>query len=300
MNFRGEIMQTSVTLGKGQKQVTFYASNGYGYIASYQANGSLAWAAQVTSMALVTDNLGNTYSMEPDLSDLAHGSNKNAYLVKYDAAGNILWKRTHLYIDNWYKFEMNTDADGNLYATGGFANYMTLDSAYFPANGSTCAFVSKLDTGGSVSWVSVSAGGSAGGKDITIDPLKRIYVLGDISGSGTFGNVTAQEPTGGIFLARLANDRSSVFIKEFSAGELVNIYPNPAHTTLNIKIAEPDYVSITIYDATGNVAYKSNQAFYPKASAKMINVQNYSKGIYFIEVDFLKAKKKCCKKIMLQ
>ncbi len=54
-----------------------------------------------------------------------------------------------------------------------------------------------------------------------------------------------------------------------------NVYPNPAHDQLNLKVQDSDYVkSITIYDIQGS------QLIYFETKQNTIDISSLSNGIY--------------------
>ena len=57
------------------------------------------------------------------------------------------------------------------------------------------------------------------------------------------------------------------------------IYPNPAHSFVNIQLPTPQTItSITIYDAIGKEVYKNSSPI--TENVYQINTENYSKGMY--------------------
>jgi hypothetical protein len=59
----------------------------------------------------------------------------------------------------------------------------------------------------------------------------------------------------------------------------VSIYPNPTSDVLNISTNSNDLSELTVKDITGKIVLKQN--FNNKIT---INTENYSKGIYLIDV----------------
>ena len=301
----GELYEPT-TYGWGSNQVTLYPSNGEQYFAKYDSIGQLIWVKQAYTCGIAPDSEGNLYNFEPDRSDIPNQSFKNVYLVKYDPQGNILWKRTHLYIDDWYKFAMKTGSDGNLYMTGGFTNYMTIDGSTIQANGNTRAFVIKIDSASTVKWISTSSGtGGAGAKDITIANGNEIYITGDMAGINTFGNYTVNQPNGGVFVAKIIdNDSNNVVtaIKDVAVSDdnSLLVYPNPSNTifTISYQSSNPSIISFSVTDTDSKLIYSDNQKQFSGQYLKTIDLSNQPKGVYFIEI-MCNGKRKS-KKIVLQ
>ena len=71
---------------------------------------------------------------------------------------------------------------------------------------------------------------------------------------------------------------ANVGINENVANE-VSIYPNPTSDVLNISTNSNDLSELTVKDITGKIVL--SQKFNTKIT---INTENYSKGIYLIDV----------------
>ena len=82
---------------------------------------------------------------------------------------------------------------------------------------------------------------------------------------------------GNAFAIRM-NMGANVGINENIANE-VSIYPNPTSDVLNITTSSNDLSELTVKDITGKIVLKQN--FNNKIT---INTENYSKGIYLIDV----------------
>lgn len=141
----GCFLSSTVTLGN------FTLTNRSGrqeiYLAKFDANGNVLWARQASgpggnnaSGAVSVDAMGNVYqtgnfdnSSNLNFGGLTitnlNGASQNAYVAKYDAAGNILWVKQmgsslpQNYTGNYVSVGVNFisgDAFGNLYLAGQF------------------------------------------------------------------------------------------------------------------------------------------------------------------------------------
>ncbi len=279
---KAEIGVDSVILGKGLKQITLYSSNGLTYIAKYASAGDLIWAKQVNSYEIAPDNFGNLYSFSGD-------ANGNTYLDKYDVNGNLLWKRTHLFIADWYKSAMKCNTNGDIYITGGFRGLMTIGDTTITGNGHYHVFVAKIDSSGTLKWITTTAGtGGAGTKDITIANGNEIYITGDIGGVNTFGTITINEPSG-VFAAKIIDyDVSTTKINDFPKPNThFNVYPNPSGSVFNIQYENKQAIGnllLDIKNVNGNSVYKELINDFNGKIDKQINLNYLVKGTYFIEI----------------
>ena len=87
-----------------------------------------------------------------------------------------------------------------------------------------------------------------------------------------------QAYTNGNAFAIRMNMGANVGINENIANN-VSIYPNPTSDVLNISTNSNDLSELTVKDITGKIVLKQN--FNNKIT---INTENYSKGIYLIDV----------------
>jgi len=162
-------------------------------------NGNVLWARSgggagpdlghdVTSDAsgnvIVTGEIRNSATFG---SSVLNGINEDVFIVKYDASGNQLWTQlgTGNFADRGYG--ITSDASGNIYICGPFAETITFDQAH--TNPLTnVSFLVKFDPAGNEVWFRYMGGGSlctANDLDI-LSGGSQIYVTGDFTGNMTF------------------------------------------------------------------------------------------------------------------
>ncbi|HOZ01684.1 MAG TPA: SBBP repeat-containing protein [Candidatus Syntrophosphaera sp.] len=121
-------------------------------------------------------------------STLGNSGDYDVYLGKLDSAGNWLWaKRTGGVSTDWC-WTIDTDGDGNLYATGNFYGSSDFGTTTLTSSGSSDIYVCKLDTNGNWLWARSAGGtGEEWGYGLTTDNSGNIYITGGFSESATFG-----------------------------------------------------------------------------------------------------------------
>jgi len=67
-------------------------------------------------------------------------------------------------------------------------------------------------------------------------------------------------------------------IQQIGIKDNVNIYPNPVSTRLNVETHDQSDIRIVVYDVTGKALHESHYT----SNSFQINMQTFSKGIYFI------------------
>ena len=170
-----------------------------GFLIKYNTAGNQIWAKNIGGdmddliNGITADQNGNIYitgsfqssSLVCDNYTLTSPGSAEAFVTKYNGSGNVIWARN---------FEGTNDDDGNAIAVDGSENvfitgkyaspFLTIDSYTLTNQGSSDAFVTKLDALGNALWAK-SAGGSFNdsGYEITLDPFGNTYIAGDFNSS---------------------------------------------------------------------------------------------------------------------
>jgi len=154
---------------------------------------------------LATDLSGNVITVGylglPAISDFDPGpgvyyiptpASQNNYISKLDANGAFVWAKA---IGGQGMNDIKgvtTDANGNIYITGSFSNTADFDPGagtfnVASNNGSTDAFVAKLDANANLIWVKTIGGLNADqGRAVTVDLNGNVYVTGLFNGTADF------------------------------------------------------------------------------------------------------------------
>ena len=159
----------------------------FGLTASPTHAALLAWTRQLRTFrsdfgrGVSADGLGNVY-----ISGLTAGSlggpnagHDDAFVAKYDTAGNLQWIRQLGTIDGDGSTSVSADGLGNVYISGG-----TAGSLGGPNAGEGDAFVSKFDAAGNIQWtrqLGTSEGDESSG--VSADGLGNVYISGYTAGS---------------------------------------------------------------------------------------------------------------------
>lgn len=170
------------------------------------ASGEFGWAktfgGEVSSGASITaDSFGNIYTtgFYSGLTDFDPGPgvymmpsfSTDEFITKYDTLGNFIWAK-HIGGRNptFVKF-IKTDAAGNIYTTGTFADTCDFDPGpgiynLFP-KGFQDTYISKLDSAGNFIWVKTFGGpGHTWPSSLVIDNLNNVYTTGEFDDSTDF------------------------------------------------------------------------------------------------------------------
>lgn len=146
----------------------------------FDASGSVYLAGVFTSPTITFDGVTLKRSKT---------NNRDGFVIKYDAAGNLVWARK---FDGYVgSLRVQADASGNVFLVGHESNRTDFD----PGNGkyilsAADSFVVKLDAGGNFQWAAAFANGrSASSNAVTnfdIDAAGNLYLTGNFYGDVDF------------------------------------------------------------------------------------------------------------------
>jgi hypothetical protein len=155
------------------------------FIAQYDFEGTLQWARQLGSASVdhgasvAADGLGNVYLAgttfhrfdNPPASD-------DAFVAKYDALGNLLWRQEIATSGDDRCLGMATDDLGNVFIAGNTSG--DLDGSGF---GGVDIFISRIDSSGALQWtkqIGTNEGESA--SSVVAGEVGNVYFVGNTTG----------------------------------------------------------------------------------------------------------------------
>jgi hypothetical protein len=185
---------------------------GQGFIARYNADGSLAWAkpAGITEegTGIATDKQGFVYltgyysgeNMYEHIAIPSSGGN-DIFLAKYSNSGDLQWVKTAVGENEeiyHYSAGVATDAEGNAFITGYFNYNINFEGPSLSTN-SKATFIAKYKTNGKFEWArkaeaDESAPGDEGAIGICVDKAGDACITGTFTESIRFGNITLYTP----------------------------------------------------------------------------------------------------------
>jgi hypothetical protein len=239
------------------------------FVAKYNAAGDFQWVRQLGTtgedfgQGVSADALGNVYLAgfaEYGLTD-PNSSNYNAFVAKYDAAGNLHWTRQVPSFDSHYNQGVSADGLGNVYLSGD-----NLGSPGYPYAGSAVAFVNKYDSNGTIQWTKQSADESS--PRVSADRFGNVYLSGstvtqyDSNGnlkwsvpleSNTRSEAVSADPLGYVYISgfSLVVNHDTAFVRKYDiAGHLI--------WTQQFPSSQSDEATGVAADALGNVYASGN------------------------------------------
>lgn len=196
------------------------------FIAKYDATGNLLWAEQAGGtegsnafhgQSVSSDALGNVFvtgffiggTAVFGSTTLTATGNRNVFVAKYDATGNVLWAKQTTGNANADGRAITTDVLGNVFVTGYFNGTAAFGTNTLNGNGTNMdIFVAKYDASGNVLWFK-QAGGTSNdyGYGISSDASGNAFVTGSFVGTVTFGSTTLTA----------ANNNVNIFVAKYDA-----------------------------------------------------------------------------------
>ncbi|MDX2173189.1 MAG: T9SS type A sorting domain-containing protein [Bacteroidota bacterium] len=202
----GEFAGVAVDFDPGPSTSTI-SSNGLTdvFIAKYDLNGTFGWAKGFGGLSNETGNsiacntsgdvyvcgsFNNTVDFDagPSTTTLTSVGNTDAFIVKYNTAGNFQWVRGFGSNLNDVASTIELNSTGDVFTGGVFSGTVDFDTGpgtfTVASNGNSDAFIHKLDASGIFQWVKTFGGaaGNDGVNALKIDPSGNIFSTGAFKG----------------------------------------------------------------------------------------------------------------------
>lgn len=257
-----------------------YGGNDY-WVFKIDSFGNLVWSQnyggsdsdEVYEMNLVPDGvliLGRTQSNDGDITE--NNGNFDAWIVKTDFEGNILWEKS--IGGSSYDAVVNSYYDGAIYLIGiTDSNNGDFSQNYGIADG----WLAKIDDFGNIEWIN-NYGGS--GYDlfsgITKTTENNLILFGDTNSN----DVDIPNNQGGtdFWIVKLTPDQMSTSENDTSQ---ISIYPNPVKDILHFS---EELKNIEIHSVLGQIILKNQNGI-------ILNVADLVAGTYFLKAQTQKGDK---------
>jgi len=255
-----------------------------GYSISTDANGNAFLTGQFKSPSITFGAITLTNNPpNPSTGTVSY----DMFVVKYDASGNVLWAKGVGGVDYEVGFNSSTDANGNVYVTGGFHSNSitfgttTLTNAYV-GQWHSDIFVVKYDTNGNVLWAKGVGGiDDDFGHGISADANGNVYVTGYFhSPSIAFGTTTLTNTGGSVFVVKLGGVTTG--LDDLSVNSTIKIFPNPfsSSTTLQVNENLKD-ATLTVYNSFGQIVKEIKNL---SGLTVVLSLDNLACGSYFVRL----------------
>ena len=196
-------------------------------VAKLSPKGHFLWATSARGSShnvgygIDVDDAGNVYvtgtfqgtTTFGEADTLTSAGQNDMFVAKLSTDGAWQWATgfgsSHLEEESQ---SIAVDTEGNSYVIGSFGNTTTFGDIERTARGEQDVFVAKLDSAGSVLWVTQGGGsGRERGRGIAWDPTGKVYATGSFRDTATFGDVELVAPG--------AEGKQQVFVAKLSASD---------------------------------------------------------------------------------
>ncbi|MBS0472936.1 MAG: hypothetical protein JSR60_17835 [Proteobacteria bacterium] len=168
-----------------------------------------------TAQATVVDGSGNVYVIGNATGDYGNQLNQgtqDAYLTKYDSAGNVLWTRMLGSAGTANGYSLALDPTGGVVIAGSTTGQLQTGSV---TNGNTDSYVAKYDTNGNQTWVKqIQTLANNQAASVSVDGSGNVYVGGQVSG-GVIGSGQTKSGGSDAYVIKLDKKGSISYEQQF-------------------------------------------------------------------------------------
>lgn len=244
---------------------------------------SIDYTNDVAADAFGNSYITGTYSSAPitfGAATLTNSGLSDVFLVKYDAAGNVIWAQKIGNTGSEFGQSVATDAAGNIYIAGAFNSpSIVVGSTTLTSAGSSDVFVAKYDGAGNVLWAQrAGSTGGDGASSIAVTPAGNVYIGGNYTSSSiTFGPNTlpnfgyndafvAKYTTSGIALwGKHIGEYLDEFVSSLATDAAGNVIVAGIYNSIDVLIGSSviitnaqdavDDIYLAKFDASGNLLW---------------------------------------------
>ncbi|HXC55208.1 MAG TPA: hypothetical protein VNU97_07940 [Rhizomicrobium sp.] len=216
-----------------------------------------------TAQSTVVDASGNVYVLGNATGNFGNQVNQgqqDAYLTKYDSAGNVLWTQMLGSTGTANGATLALDPTGGVVIAGSTTAALTTTSV---TDGNTDTFVARYDANGNQTWVkqlqTLSQNQAA---SVSVDASGNVFIGGQVSG-GVIG--AGQTKAGGndAYVAKLSSKGALVYEKQFgtSANDTVAATATASDGSLYVASVQNGHAIVSKYangDATAAPVWTSD------------------------------------------
>ena len=173
--------------------------------------------ATSNAQATQVDASGNVYvigSTSGSFGEQINQGAQDAYLAKYDSAGNVLWTKLLGSTGTASGFSLALSPAGGVVVTGSTTSDLVPTAV---ADGNTDTFVAKYDSDGNQTWVKqLQTLSNNQGNAISVDASVNVYLGGQVT-AGTIGKGQTSQGSSDAYLAKLDSKGNLVYEQQFGS-----------------------------------------------------------------------------------
>jgi hypothetical protein len=281
----------------------FYGGGGSdAFLVKFDSSGARIWSTYIGGsgdemelfagdIGVAADHAGNVYlagltSSTTGISsngfqNLYGGGSSDAFLVKFDPVGAMLWSTYYGGSDLDKGYSVSVDHVGDVFLAGRTDSYNAISSGGFQNNnnGPHEMFLAKFDPQGNRICATFFGGTDVDEcNSVAADDFGGVYIGGNTTNTVGIAWSGFQNSLGGgtsdAFLVKFTSCASTTEVNEFHSSEALT-YPNPSEGKIKLLPAGIKG-DLNIYDVTGNLIYHTVMTGYEKS----IDLSSYPDEIY--------------------
>lgn len=228
------------------------------YVVKYDAEGNVVWVNNISgstgyrdNSSIVVDKNDNVFVVSEfysptitfgpiTLSLSSSNGMSDAYIVKYDNDGRVLWAKNTKGPASAKSLGAGVDRDGNLYVTGTFgASTVDFGGVNLSSSDRTNMFLVKYDHNGTALWAKKASTSSLFSSvlNTTVDPDGNSYVIGKLTnGRFVFGAITLDHIGGNSavnpFLVKYDSNGNALWVR---SGVSQDMFTTPKDVAVDSK-----------------------------------------------------------------
>ena len=215
-----------------------------------------------TAQSTVADSSGNVYVLGNATGNFGNQVNQgaqDAYLTKYDSAGNVLWTRMLGSTGTANGSTLALDPTGGVVIAGSTTAALTTTSV---TDGNTDTFVAKYDANGNQTWVKqLQTLSNNQAASVSVDASGNVFIGGQVT--GVIGSGQTKQGGNDAYVAKLDNKGKLVYEKQFgtSANDTVAATATASDGSLYVASVQNGHAIVSKYangDATAAPAWTSD------------------------------------------
>jgi len=274
----------------------------------------------------VTGRFTGTIDADPGagVTNLTSAGAQDTYIIKVDAAGNLVWAKRVGGPNDVYSFDVAVDEAGNVYVTGAFSGTADFDPGPGTFNLSSIGlffdeiFVLKLDVNGDLVWArKMGSSDFDFGRSIAVSAAGNVFTTGSFRGTVDFdpgpGTSLLTSTSGGndIFISKLNSSGNFVWAKQMGGSgndigyaitldAAENVYTtgsfsttadfDPGTSNFDITVAGSNDIFVSKLDGAGNFVWAKGMGGTSSDIGHSIQVDPagnvYTSGEFHNTVDF--------------
>ncbi len=258
------------------------------YLASFDLNGDLNWlkragsSAEDQGYAVACDKQGNTYMTGYYGGEISFGSTtlnfrgyNDAFIAKYDAAGNPLWARGAGGGNLDFATSVALDENNNCYISGSFEGSANF-SGQIVTDADKGIFLASYDENGNFRFVQAAGGVQT---DVALGVTvfnKRAFICGYYWFTCFFGSIGVSKADNSFLFVAAYNVPEVLSVNALSETGL-SLYPNPFTDKLILKSSDASPTKVFLTDVNGRLLLE-----FIGNGTQYVDVSNLSSGVYFV------------------